>query len=205
MNLKLDFNLDRNPTLARIRSLPTAGRYGVIAVAILAAYMAIDSWSWSWARSWNAQADHIQKILADSAEIIANSDTAVHTGPELYGLVSPIGSESEGAESMGKAVVAIVKKYSTSLFSYDAQRASTRISGLSSRGEKISKISGELQFECSPEIFSKIVADIESSPAIESISSIRLLRKDAEKKLVARMTVDAWVIPSRSTTSGGLE
>ena len=55
MNFKLDFNLDRNPTLARIRSLPPVGRYGVIAVGILAAYMAIDSWSWSWARSWNAQ------------------------------------------------------------------------------------------------------------------------------------------------------
>ena len=38
MKFKLDFNLDRNPTLAQIRSLPTAGRYGVIALAILAAY-----------------------------------------------------------------------------------------------------------------------------------------------------------------------
>ncbi len=37
MNFKLDFNLDRNPTLARIRSLPPVGRYGVIAVGILAA------------------------------------------------------------------------------------------------------------------------------------------------------------------------
>lgn len=204
MNFKLDFNLDRNPTLARIRSLPPAGRYGVIAVGILAAYMAIDSWSWSWARSWNAQADHIQKIISDSAQIIADSDTTVLAGPELYGLVNPIAGESEGAESMAKAVVEIVKKYSTTNFSYDAQRASTRISGLSASGEKISKVSGELQFECSPDIFSKIVADIESNPAIESISSIRIQRKEAEKKLVVRMTVDSWVIPSKSANSGGL-
>ena len=204
MNFKLDFNLDRNPTLARIRSLPPVGRYGVIAVGILAAYMAINSWSWSWARSWNAQADHIQKIISDSAQIIADSDTTVLAGPELYGLVNPIAGESEGAESMAKAVVEIVKKYSTTNFSYDAQRASTRISGLSASGEKISKVSGELQFECSPDIFSKIVADIESNPAIESISSIRIQRKEAEKKLVVRMTVDSWVIPSKSANSGGL-
>ena len=204
MNFKLDFNLDRNPTLARIRSLPPVGRYGVIAVGILAAYMAIDSWSWSWARSWNAQADHIQKIISDSAQIIEESDTTVHAGPELYGIVNPIAGESEGAESMAKAVVEIVKKYSTTNFSYDAQRASTRIPGLSASGEKISKVSGELQFECSPDIFSKIVADIESSPAIESISSIRIQRKEAEKKLVVRMTVDSWVIPSKSANSGGL-
>ncbi|MSR33674.1 MAG: hypothetical protein EXS12_02565 [Phycisphaerales bacterium] len=204
MNFKLDFNLDRNPTLARIRSLPTASRYGLIAVGILAAYIAINSWSWSWARSWNAQADHIQKILADSQRIIDDSAMTVHSGPELYGLVNPIASESEGAESMAKAVVEIVKKYSTTNFSYDAQRASTRISGLSTTGEKISKVSGELQFECSPDTFSKIVADIESNPAIESISSIRVHRKEAEKKIVVRMTVDSWVIPSKSMNSKGV-
>ena len=176
----------------------------MIAVGILAAYMAINSWSWSWARSWNAQADHIQKIISDSAQIIADSDTAVLAGPELYGLVNPIAGESEGAESMAKAVVEIVKKYSTTNFSYDAQRASTRIPGLSASGDKISKVSGELQFECSPDIFSKIVADIESNPAIESISSIRIQRKEAEKKLVVRMTVDSWVIPSKSANSGGI-
>ena len=202
MKFKIDFNLDRNPTLARIRSLPPVGRYGVIALAILAAYFAIDSWSWSWARSWNAQADRIEQILSDSAEISANSAGAALIGPETFGPVLPLGSESEGAQSMAMAVVGIGKKYSTSNFSYDAQRASTRLTGASTSGEKIAKVSGELQFECSPDVFSKIIADIESSPAIESISSIRLQHKEAEKKLAVRMTIDTWVIPGKSATSG---
>ena len=204
MKFKLDFNLDRNPTLAQIRSLPTAGRYGVIALAILAAYFAVDSWSWNWARTWNLEADRIQKILSDSAKITANSSDTPSIGPETFGPVLPIGSESEGAQSMATAVVEIVKKYSTTNFSYDAQRASTRLSGVSANGEKIAKVSGELQFECSADVFSKIVADIESSPAIESISSIRLQRKEAEKKLDVRMTIDTWVIPGKSSTAGGI-
>ena len=204
MKFKLDFNLDRNPTLAQIRSLPTAGRYGVIALAIVAAYFAVDSWSWSWARTWNLEADRIQKILSDSAKITANSADTPSIGPETFGPVLPIGSESEGAQSMATAVVEIVKKYSTTNFSYDAQRASTRLSGVSANGEKIAKVSGELQFECSADVFSKIVADIESSPAIESISSIRLQRKEAEKKLDVRMTIDTWVIPGKSSTAGGI-
>ncbi len=204
MKFKLDFNLDRNPTLAQIRSLPTAGRYGVIALAILAAYFAVDSWSWSWARAWDLEADRIQKILSDSAKITANSSGTPSIGPETFGPVLPIGSESEGAQSMATAVVEIVKKYSTTNFSYDAQRASTRLSGVSANGEKIAKVSGELQFECSADVFSKIVADIESSPAIESISSIRLQRKEVEKKLNVRMTVDTWVIPGKSATAGGI-
>ena len=204
MKFKLDFNLDRNPTLAQIRSLPTAGRYGVIALAILAAYFAVDSWSWSWARAWDLEADRIQKILSDSAKITANSSDTPAIGPETFGPVLPIGSESEGAQSMATAVVEIVKKYSTTNFSYDAQRASTRLSGVSANGEKIAKVSGELQFECSADVFSKIVADIESSPAIESISSIRLQRKEVEKKLNVRMTVDTWVIPGKSATAGGI-
>ena len=204
MKFKLDFNLDRNPTLAQIRSLPTAGRYGVIALAILVAYFAVDSWSWSWARAWDLEADRIQKILSDSAKITANSSDTPAIGPETFGPVLPIGSESEGAQSMATAVVEIVKKYSTTNFSYDAQRASTRLSGVSANGEKIAKVSGELQFECSADVFSKIVADIESSPAIESISSIRLQRKEVEKKLNVRMTVDTWVIPGKSATAGGI-
>lgn len=205
MKFKLDFNLDRNPALAQIRSLPSTGRYGMIALAILASYFAVDSWSWSWARSWNSEADRIKKILSDSAEIVANYRDTPLIGPETFGPVSPVGSESEGAQSMAIAVVDIVKKYSTLNFSYAAERASMRLTGLSTSGEKIAKVSGELQFECSPEVFSKIVADIENSPAIESISSIRLQRKEAEKKLTVRMTVDTWVIPGKSGGSGGIE
>jgi len=170
----------------------------------LAAYFAVDSWSWNWARTWNLEADRIQKILSDSAKITANSADTPSIGPETFGPVLPIGSESEGAQSMATAVVEIVKKYSTTNFSYDAQRASTRLSGVSANGEKIAKVSGELQFECSADVFSKIVADIESSPAIESISSIRLQRKEAERKLDVRMTIDTWVIPGKSATAGGI-
>ncbi len=205
MKFKLDFNLDRNPALAQIRSLPSSGRYGLIALAILASYFAVDSWSWSWARSWNSEADRIKKILSDSAEIVANYGDTPLIGPETFGPVSPVGSESEGAQSMAIAVVDIVKKYSTLNFSYAAERASMRLTGFSTSGEKIAKVSGELQFECSPEVFSKIVADIENSPAIESISSIRLQRKEAEKKLTVRMTVDTWVIPGKSGGAGGIE
>ncbi len=205
MKFKLDFNLDRNPTLAQIRSLPSSGRYGLIALAILASYFAVDSWSWSWARSWNSEADRIEKILSDSAEIVANNSENPLIGPETFGPVSPVGSESEGAQSMAIAVVDIVKRYSTLNFSYAAERASMRLTGFSASGEKIAKVSGELQFECSPEVFSKIVADIENNPAIESISSIRLQRKEAEKKLTVRMTVDTWVIPGKSSGSGGIE
>jgi hypothetical protein len=110
MKFKLDFNLDRNPTLAQIRSLPTASRYGLIALTILAAYFAVDSWSWNWARAWNLEADRIQKILSDSAKITANSSDTPAIGPETFGPVFPIGSESEGAQSMATAVVEIVKK-----------------------------------------------------------------------------------------------
>lgn len=205
MKFKLDLDLDRNPTLARIRSLKPTARYGLMGVGILFAYVAIDSWSWSWARSWNAQADRIESILSDSAEIMEKNEGEPMIGPETFGPVFQLGSESEGAQSMAKAVVEIEKKYSTSNFSYDAQRASTRLTGASANGEKISKVSGELQFECSPEVFSKIIADIESSSAIESISSIRLQRKEVEKKLAIRMTIDAWVIPGKSARPGGTQ
>jgi hypothetical protein len=109
--------------------------------------------------------------------------------------------ESEGAEQMAQAVVEVVKKHSTNNFSYDAQRASARLAGgtATAGGQRLSKVSGEVQFEATPEEAAKIIADLEASPAIEGISSLGFQRRDGERKLVVRLTVEAWVFAARSS------
>ena len=57
---------------------------------------------------------------------------------------------------------------------------------------------GEVQFEATPEETAKIIADLEASPAIEGISSLGFQRREGERKLVVRLTVEAWVFAARS-------
>lgn len=195
---KLDFDLDRNPTLARFRGLSRGGKVAVVGVVVLLAWVALEQWSWSWARSWAGECERIERALADSRELAAGADPVAVTGAELYGPVDPPSGESEGAEAMAQAVVDIVKRHGTAHFTYDAQRASTRLSGAATLGgaQRLSKVSGEVQFEATPAEAAKIVAELEASSAVESISALRIQKRENEGKVVVRLTVEAWVYPA---------
>ena len=195
MQWKIDFDLDRNPTLARFRSLPRGGKIGVVAVTLLLAWVALEQWSWSWARTWADECERIELALADSRQLAAGADAVAVTGAELYGPVEPPNGESEGAELMAQAVVDVVKRHGTTNFTYDAQRASSRLAGGATVGgsQRLSKVSGEVQFEATPAETAKIVADLESNPAIEAVSALRIQKRENEGKVVVRLTVEAWV------------
>lgn len=201
MKWKLDLDLDRHPTLARWRSLPRSQQIAVAAVGVLLAWLALEQWSWSWAREWSAEADRIERALSDSRSLASEVDPVTAAGAELYGPIDPPAGESEGAEAMAKAVVEVVKRHGTSNFSYDAQRASSSLAGapvtIGGSGQRLSKVTGEVQFESSPEEASKIIEELEASPAIEAINSVRLQRRDGERKVMVRLTVEAWVFAAR--------
>lgn len=194
---KLDLDLRNNPTLARVQALPPAGRLAVWAVALLLAWTAVDQWSWSWARAWNDRAERIEQALRESSQLANETDQQAIDGAETFGPVDPPASESEGAELLAKAVVDVVKKHQTTNFSYDA-RASTRITapGRSGAGQRLSKVTGEVGFDATPEEAAKILTALESSPAIEAISSLDIHTRDGERRLVVHLTVEAWVTAS---------
>ncbi len=195
---RIDFDLDRNPTLARFRALPPAGKIACVALALLMTWLALEQWSWSWARSWADECERIERALSDSSELASGNDPVATTGAELFGLVDPPGGESEGSEALAGAVVEVVKKHAVSQFTFNAQRASTRMSGGAALGnQKLSKVTGEVQFEATPAETAKIIAELEASQAIESVSALRM-RRDNEGKVSVQLVVEAWVFASRS-------
>lgn len=201
MNWRMNLDLDRHPTLARWRSLPPAGRLAVAGAVVLLAWLALEQWSWSWAREWSDQADRIERALTDGRSIASEVDPVAAKGAELYGPIDPPSGESEGAEAMAKAVVEVFKRHATSNFSYDAQRASSSLPGapvtVSGSGQRLSRVTGEVQFESTPEEASRIIEELEASPSIEAINSVKLQRRDGERKVMVRLTVEAWVVAAR--------
>lgn len=197
---KLDLDLDRNPTLARIRALPPGKRAAVVGGALLLAWLALEQWSWSWARDWSERGDRIEQALAESRALASGDDPAARAGAELFGPVEPPAGETEGAAAMTQAVVDVVKRHTTTNFSFDAQRASSRLPGnvtLAGASERLSRVSGELRFEATPSEAAKIIQELEASQAIEAISALRLEKIDNETRLKVRLTVEAWVFGSR--------
>jgi hypothetical protein len=195
-------DLHDNPTLVKIRNLPPAKRAAVIGAAVLVGWMALEQWSWSWARAWSEQADRIQNALAESRTLANSDDPMAHTGAELYGPIEPPSSENDGAQAMAEAVNAVVKEHSTSGFSYDAQRASTRLPGAVNIGgsaDRVSRVSGEVRFEATPTEAAKIISELESNPAIEAISALRIEKMENDSRVSVRLTVEAWVFGARTT------
>ncbi len=201
-SIEWKIDLQDNPTLVKIRNLPPAKRAAVIGAAVLVAWMALEQWSWSWARAWSEQADRIQSALAESRALANSDDPMARTGAELYGPVEPPSSENDGAQAMAEAVNAVVKKHSTSGFSYDAQRASTRLPGAVNIGgsaDRVSRVSGDVRFEATPAEAAKIIAELESNPAIEAISALRIEKLENDTRVSVRLTVEGWVFGARST------
>jgi hypothetical protein len=200
-SIEWKIDLQNNPTLVKVRNLPPGKRAAVFAGVALVAWMALEQWSWSWARAWSDQADRIQRALAESRELAASDDPMARSGAELYGPVDPPSSENDGAQAMAEAVNSVVKRHATSGFSYDAQRASTRLSGAVNIGgasDRVSRVMGEVRFDATPAEAAKIIAELESNPAIEAISALRIEKLENETRVNVRLTVEAWVFGARS-------
>ena len=198
---KIELDLERNPTLAKLRNLPPAKRAAVIVGAVLVAWLALEQWSWSWARQWGSEADRIERALAESRELAAEVDPVAQTGAEFYGPVEPPATENDGAQAMAEAVNSVVKKHSTTGFSYDAQRASTRLAGggpFGGSGDRLSRVTGEVRFEATPIEAAKVIAELESNPAIEAISALRIEKLENESRVSVRLTVESWVFGARA-------
>ncbi len=68
------------------------------------------------------------------------------------------------------------------------------------------RISGDLKFEARPEAALSIISELEDSPAIESITSVRLSTEAGPGKVRVDLTLEAWVVGSdqRSRGLGGV-
>jgi len=79
----------------------------------------------------------------------------------------------------------------------------TALVGAMPAGKRAERMSGDLKFSAKPEVAMAILADIESSPDIEQVASVRLV-KDANGKVRAHFVLEAWVIVSDTgSTTGG--
>jgi hypothetical protein len=168
---------------------------------VLLVWMALEQWSWSWARAWSGEADRIELALSESRSLAGTVDPQAQTGAEFYGPIEPPSSENDGASAMAEAVNTVVKRHSTTGFSYDAQRASNRLAGAATvggSGDRLSRVSGEVRFDATPAEAVKIISELESNPSIEAISALRIDKLENESRVSVRLTVEAWVFGART-------
>ncbi len=73
---------------------------------------------------------------------------------------------------------------------------SVALPGIAQSGQQIEQVIGDLHFEARQSDVLNVIADLESSPWIDSISSVRLTRID--KRLIrVNLSLEAWVVSQK--------
>jgi hypothetical protein len=195
--------------LEQFRALPRSMRWALMGAAGVALFLVWDSASRPVTESWQAKADELQ---ADLARVRSSRDL----GQELkhrakmdlvvaFGPVEIPGSEADGKKGLTDAVNEILRDYSISDNSFDLRQSGRLPKGSLSaiaRGKRVTRLRGDLRFEAAVEDVTDIIAQLESSPQIESISSVRL-NKLGNRRLQVYLILDTWVLSASSDRGVG--
>jgi hypothetical protein len=193
--------------IERFRQWPRAMQWAAIAGAIVAAFFLMDSFVWPLASAWSERADNIQRgvseVRADAA--LAGRFEAIKNTVKSLGPVELPETEAEGNAALNDIYNSVRKNHQISNDSFEVRKSAsisgTPLAGIS-KGKSVSRLTGELKFESTPEVAMAIITELESSPMIESISSVRITR-DAQPKVKVQLTIEAWVYAADVRRGGG--
>ena len=189
----MDRNGDGGTSLKdRWSELPLRWKRLLIAVGIVLGFVLYVDWVWPIAERWNAESDRIEAVL-DRAE-----GNRLELGP-----IRIPSTEGEGSIALAETVNAAIRNHPVSNFSFDA-RAGARLPPAALReiasgaGDRVERVVGEIGFTSTPEEAADIIAELEASPDLESISRLRITRSQTlDRRVDVKMTVEAWVLGSR--------
>jgi hypothetical protein len=193
-----------DPTLFdRFLALPRVMQWASLAVIGLLVFLIWDSFVKEFTDDINLKSD---RILAQVREVQTNRTIAADLRRRdtealvtSVGLVATPRSEATGGAAFTDVVNGLVKKHGIADDSFSlrapAKLPKTALQGALPPGKRAERVIGDLKFSAKPEVAMAILADIESSPDIEQVSSVRLT-KDTNGKIKAHFVLEAWVIAS---------
>jgi hypothetical protein len=187
--------------IARFHAQRPIVRAGISVVAALVVYTFLDDYPWALARSWSAEADHVQKVLHEGARNEEELPGKVRDAIAVYGRLDLPGSEAEGANALSIAVKDAAKKNKVSSYTFQTRtggklpKAASDAAGIASRVERLI---GEVNFVASPQDTFGFIQSLEASPAVDALGSVRMDWDDKAKKLSVRLMAEAWVIAGKA-------
>jgi hypothetical protein len=187
--------------IARFHAQRPIVRAVISVVAALVVYTFLDDYPWALARSWSAEADHVQKVLHEGARNEEELPVKVRDAIAVYGRLDLPGSEAEGANALSIAVKDAAKKNKVSSYTFQTRtggklpKAASDAAGIASRVERLI---GEVNFVASPQDTFGFIQSLEASPAVDALGSVRMDWDDKAKKLSVRLMAEAWVTAGKA-------
>lgn len=195
----------------RFNELPRAARWAIIGTVTIVALLMYTDYLWKFADQWNSEADSIRAQVRQAA----STNSELDGGRSMEDLISGIGvvekpaDEAKANEALTETVNAIIKRHAVSKDDFKIRRPARLPTGTLEKivrgsNKRVEKLTGELRFEASSENMLAIIAELESSPDIESVSHVRLNKLSGRGKLSVQLQVEAWILASVTRRGTGV-
>ena len=179
----------------RFDEFPRAAKWAIIGTVIIVGLMFYFEVLRKSADGWNGEADGIQSQVRQSASSYSRLDD-IGSMRDLISGVGPVvkpTTEADANKALTQSVNKILKLHSVSNDDFKirppARLPTDTLEKIVKRSnQRVERLTGELRFDASPEETLAIIAELESSADIESVSHVRL-NKLAGRKLSVQLRV----------------
>ena len=186
-------------TFDRFRQWPRAMQWALLAALGLAMFMLWDRVLSRLTAEMEKKADAIVTQAAEirhASSIVSDLQSRYSDAVQGIGPVGVLVSAAKGADELDEVVNTVLKKHaSVSNQSFDMRAKGKLPPGTVVADKRLDRLTCDLKFLATPEDTTAIIAELESSPVITSINTVRIVR-DANRKVKVNLTIESWVYSS---------
>lgn len=199
-----------NALLTRFQSYPLAMRLVLIVLLIAAAGLMWHDFVWASAKRWHQEVDDGVALVQQTSARRTTLERSLQEAIIAIGPVEMPGGEQDANDELTAAVADILTKHN--LRGHRLQPKSRirmprgTLATILPPNAQVERIVNDLKFDCTPQVLIKVLADLEASPKIEAISSVRLTKSTDPRQpgmVSVNLSVEAWVVTSGRAVPGG--
>jgi len=191
--------------IQRVQVLPRAVRWLLLAVAGLALFLVWDNVIRPWSEDFDSRSSRIEAQLSEIREgrgVTQSLRAGAMKGAVIsLGAVAPPDDITSVSADLNTLVNESLKKHAATNPNFSARTRgklpTNALTGIR-QGRRIDRYTVDLKFDATPQAAAGVIADIESSPAVHSVNSIRMVR-DTGGKLKVALTFEAWALEAKGT------
>ena len=179
----------------QFQQLPRAAKWGLLAAVFLVIFLLWSQMLSPTAKAWTAEADQMEQDLLrlrGQTEVPAD----IRDQATSFGAVHLPDLKQRGSLLLAQQVQTILSNYGITDDNFTMSRptpmSTTKSAGLTVGNEKIERLKSDVEFNTTPDTAIAIIAEMESDPAFESVSNVKL-DKDQAGKIRVRLTIESWV------------
>lgn len=179
----------------RFQELPRSIQWVAVAAIFLIAFLLWAKLVQPTAQGWSDRANQIEASL-QQLKNESNVPTDIRNAAISFGDIQLPDRKQQGSLQLAQHVQQLLESHGIKNDSFTMQRPTpinaSKSAGLTPGNEKLERLKVELDFETKPSIAADIISEMESDPAIEAVSAVKLDREENGVVRV-RLTLESWV------------